>query len=62
MAYKIDYLDAKGLIGSDTCNGPLSKAQAIAEKAITDKMADAVEIRDETGKLIFRRPRTLSRG
>lgn len=54
--YKIDYLDAKGLIGRDNCAGPLSKAQAIAEKAMASKMADVVEVRDEAGAIVLRRP------
>lgn len=61
MQYKIDYLDSKGLIGSKVHHGLLSDAQAVAEKAIADKMADVVEIRDADGNLIFRRPRSIAR-
>ena len=61
MAYKIDYLDSKGLIGSNLCNGTLIKAQAIAEKAIRDRIADAVEIRDERDNVVFRHPRKIAR-
>ena len=60
MAYKIDYLDAKGLISTDTC-GSLTKAKEIAEKALANKMADTVEIRDAAGVILYRRPRTLTR-
>ena len=61
MAYKIDYLDARGLIGTDTCAGSISKAREIADKAIASNMADAVEVRDEAGQLVYRRPRALSK-
>lgn len=60
MPYKIDYLDGKGLIGTATCAGPLSRAQEIADKAIASKMADAVEVRDDGGALVYSRPRTLN--
>jgi hypothetical protein len=63
MAYKIDYLDAKGVVGSDVCSGALSKAQAIAERAIASRLADTVEVRDDAGKVVLRLPkvRTTSR-
>lgn len=54
MTYRIDYLDAKGLIAFDHCNGTFAQAQRIAKDAIATRMADEVEVRDENDAIVFR--------
>jgi hypothetical protein len=59
MPYKIDYLDSKGLVGSDFCTGALSKAEAIAARAIASRLADTVEVRDDAGNIVLRLPKAV---
>lgn len=61
MPFKIVYLDAKGLIGTDSCSGSLARAKEIADKALDTKMADIVEVRDDSGAIVYRCPGELNR-
>jgi hypothetical protein len=58
VAYTIKYISG-GLIRTEHWAGKFAMAVATAKKAVADKKADRVEIRNEAGELIHSTPRVM---
>jgi hypothetical protein len=61
MAHTISYLSGAKPVGEESWQGSMSEAQALAQKVVNADEYDRVEIRDETGQLVYHYPRVFSK-
>lgn len=61
MRVEIDYLERGQWVGGEYLNASLDEAKDIAVRALEGRVADQVEIRDQLGRVMFKRPRTVRR-
>ena len=61
MTYQVDYFDAKGLTGSDANPPSFAAAKELAERAVETGVALRAEVRDASGRVVYRRPRVVGR-
>ena len=57
MSYTIDYLTDDRVTGSEHWTDSLELARDLAKESVASGTADRVEIRDESGALVFHHPR-----
>lgn len=62
MSYTVNYFDLSGLIGAEANISRFSAAKALAEKAVSSRCAEWVEVRDSDDRLVHKRPRTVRGG
>ncbi len=60
MIYTITYYSGSRTAGSDSCNGSLDRAKALAIAAVKDGLAKRADVRDLDKRLLYHFPRTAS--
>ena len=58
--FKVSYFDAQGWAATDENVGRFSEAKILAEEAVEARTAVRAEVRDGAGRLMYRRPRTVT--